>query len=311
MIVKQEHQPKFSSLIDLFESISIVEKGIEQVYDFLLKQPIVEDLNELVEALDLKPKRIYKINSVLKELGLIQIYYRPMKIQLLNPLDSWEKLIQNKINVIQEEASNKIIYCHESLEKMFSAYELVKTPQTPVEFVSFVTPDLDLESEFFTMISDAESWVAHGIFYKYDYSRTFEAIRKFSVEFNENISNTLKTNKFKVLVSDDYLEQIDELFEKHKDLVPTLKNLLDSNLDFDLRHTKKQFSNFVLKDHSILLQPSFDPSDNLIGCFISSPKEIVEVFTNKFNELFKEAQPVRRNGKSKQEFNFYQILATL
>ena len=309
--MSQEHQPKFSSLIDLFESISIVEKGIEQVYDFLLKQPIVEDLNVLVDALDLKPKRIYKINSVLKELGLIQIYYRPMKIQLLNPLDSWEKLIQTKINKIQEEASTKTKYCHESLEKMFSAYNLVKTPQMPVEFVSFVTPDLDLESEFFTMISEAESWIAHGIFYKYDYNRTFDAIKKFSDEFNENITRIIKNNKFKVLVSDDYLKQIDNIYEKNKRFIPSLENLLDSNINFDLRHTKAQFSNFVLKDQSILLQPSFDPSDNLIGCFISSPKEIVEVFSNKFDELFKQAEPVRRNGKSKQEFNFYQILSSL
>jgi len=310
--MNQEPQPKFSSLIDLFESISIVEKGIEQVYDFLLKQPIVEDLNVLVDALDLKPKRIYKINSVLKELGLIQIYYRPMKIQLLNPLESWEKLIQTKINAIQEEAAGKIKYCHESLEKMFSAYSLVKTPQVPVEFVSFITPELDLESEFFTMISEAESWIAHGIFYRYDYNRTFEAIKKFSEEFNQNISRIIKNNKFKVLVSDDYLKQIDELYENKKGLIPSLTDLLDSNLNFDLRHTKKQFSNFVLKDHSVLIQPSFDPSgENLIGCFISSPPEIVEVFSDKFNDLFKEAQPVRRNGKSKQEFNFYQIIATL
>jgi hypothetical protein len=308
----QEHQPKFSSLIDLFESISIVEKGIEQVYDFLLKQPIIEDINVLVEALDLKPKRIYKINSVLKELGLIQIYYRPMKIQLLNPLESWEKLIQTKINEIQEEASNKTKYCHESLEKMFSAYELVKTPQMPVEFVSFVTPDLDLESEFFTMVSEAESWIAHGIFYKYDYKKTFDAIKKFSEEFNENITRIIKKNKFKVLVSDYYLKQVDDLYEENKNIIQSIGDLLENNLNFDLRHTKKQFSNFVLKDGKFLLQPSFDPSGEvLIGCFISSPKEIIEVFSNKFDELFKEAQPVRRNGKSKQEFNFYQILAAL
>jgi hypothetical protein len=195
---------------------------------------------------------------------------------------------------------------------MFSAYNLVKTPQVPVEFVSFVTPELDLESEFFTMMSEEESWIAHGIFYKYDYNRTFEAIKKFSEEFNQNISKIIKSNKFKVLVSDDYLKQIDNLYEEKKNMIPALSDLLDRNLNFDLRHTKKQFSNFVLKDHSVLIQPSFDPSgDNLIGCFISSPPEIVEVFSNKFNDLFKEAQPVRRNGKSKQEFNFYQIIATL
>ncbi|MBN2157215.1 MAG: hypothetical protein JW776_14315 [Candidatus Lokiarchaeota archaeon] len=310
--MEQEYRPKFSSLIDLFESISVVEKGIEQVYDFLLKTPIVEDINVLVETLDLKPKRIYKINSVLKDLGLIQIYYRPMKIQLLDPVDSWEKLIQTKINTIQEEASSRIKYCHESLEKMFSAYELVKTPQMLVEFVSFVTPELDLESEFFTLVSQSESWIAHGIFYKYDYSRTFEAIKKFSSEFLTNIAKMIKTNQFKILVSDDYLEQVDNLFEKNKKFIPTLGNLLDANLNFDLRHTNKQFSNFVLKDQSVLIQPSFDPSgENLIGCFISSPKEIVEVFSNKFNELFKDAKPVRRNEKSKQEHNFYQILAAL
>jgi hypothetical protein len=308
--MEHENLP-FSTLIDLFESINIVEKGIEQVYHFLLKNPIVEDLNILVEALNLKDKRIYKINSVLKELGLIQIYYRPMKIQLLDPVDAWEKLIQRKINIIQEEASTRIQYCHESLEKMFQAYELIKTPQMPVEFVSFVTPDLDLESEFFTMISETESWIAHGIFYRYDYNRTFDAIAKFSQEFSD-ISKIIKNNKFKVLISDDYLSQIDQLYEKNKARISLLGDVIDANLNFDLRHTKKQFSNFVLKDNSVLIQPSFDPSgENLIGCFISSPKEIVELFSEKFDDLFKLASPVRRNGKTKQEFNFYQILATL
>ena len=69
-----------------------------------------------------------------------------------------------------------------------------------------------------------------------------------------------RITNLKSSVSDGYLKQIDEIYENKKKMIPSLEDLLDSNLNFDLRHTRKQFSNFVLKDHSVLIQPVFDPS---------------------------------------------------
>ena len=113
-----ENKSKFASLIDLFDSIDVIEKGIEQVYDFLLKSKTVDDLKILVDTLDLNLKRVYKVTSALKELGLIQIYNRPMKIQLLDPITSWETLIHEKISSIRKTAEEKAENCTGSFLKM-------------------------------------------------------------------------------------------------------------------------------------------------------------------------------------------------
>ena len=66
--------------------------------------------------------------------------------------------------------------------------------------------------------------------------------------------------------------------------------------------TDQDFSNFVVKDNNLLIQPSFDPNENLIGYFMSSTQEIVDIFYNKFNDLYKNAKKIN------DEIDFIKIL---
>ena len=77
---------QFLSLSTLFDSIGIIEKGIEKIYHFLLQNSRIDNLKDVVAQYDLTLKRGYKICSVLSDLELVQIYDRPMKIHLATPV---------------------------------------------------------------------------------------------------------------------------------------------------------------------------------------------------------------------------------
>ncbi|MHA1522705.1 MAG: hypothetical protein ACTSRK_21275, partial [Promethearchaeota archaeon] len=79
-------------LHDLFEAIDIREKGIEKVYHFLLMNKTIDDPKSIVTTTNLGLKRIYKIFGVLKELGLVKIIDRPMKITINPPIPAWEMI---------------------------------------------------------------------------------------------------------------------------------------------------------------------------------------------------------------------------
>ena len=49
--------------------------------------------------------------------------------------------------------------------------------------------------------------------------------------------------------------------------------------------TYDDFSNFILTDKE-LIQPSFDPTNKLIGSYLSRNSSIYKIFEEKFNELF-------------------------
>lgn len=308
-----ESTPQFSSLIDLFEAMNIVEKGIEQVYDYLLKNQKVDDLKILEDNLGLNQKRIYKICSVLKDLGLIQIYNRPMKLQLMDPKSSWQKIIQDKINEIKNAADEKINACHLTFEKMAKAYNLTDIKEQPVEFISFLG-DLDLDSQFYSLLSEKESCIAHGIWYKFEFERIIEAIKKDEDSRNEliKIFNSIRNNNFKVLLSEEYIENIDKNFEEYQQSSDLFKKIGINDLNFDIRISEEQFSNFSVMDNKILIQPSFDPSDNLIGFFVSTPQEIVNVFNKKFHDLFEKAKPLIVDSELKSNnLKFYQLLLSI
>ena len=72
------------------------------------------------------------------------------------------------------------------------------------------------------------------------------------------------------------------------------KFLEQSKLEFEslnVRITKDNFSNFNLSDDE-LIQPSFSPTNKLIGAYISRNKNIYQIFYDKFNELFEKGIPL-------------------
>lgn len=58
-----------------------------------------------------------------EELGLIQIYNRPMKIQLLDPTTSWQTLINAKVGKIRKTAEEKI---DEKFNTLFKSAEPIR-----------------------------------------------------------------------------------------------------------------------------------------------------------------------------------------
>ena len=105
---KGKQQQSFSKLIDIFDAIDVHEKGIEQVYHYLLTHQIIEDIKKCSDDLDLPIKRVYKIFSVLKEIALIQVYDRPMKIILNPPLSAWETIISDRIQKMRDQLNEKV-----------------------------------------------------------------------------------------------------------------------------------------------------------------------------------------------------------
>jgi hypothetical protein len=79
-----------------------------------------------------------------------------------------------------------------------------------------------------------------------------------------------------------------------KDLVKSVefglltKHIAPMNMEFSdlkIHVTEENFSNFSLTDGE-LIQPSFDPTNILIGAYISRNKNIYQIFEKKFDEIF-------------------------
>ena len=145
------------SLIELFEVLGVNEKGIEKVYAYLFEYGTITDIKELSPKLDLPVKRIYKIVNVLKDdLGLIQIYDRPMKIQLLNPIEAINSAIDKKKKEIQNEAQKKIQLCEQAMENIFDKYGFLDK-ENQANSVEFITPALENNSSTINFILNAVS----------------------------------------------------------------------------------------------------------------------------------------------------------
>ncbi|MHA2325750.1 MAG: hypothetical protein ACXACB_10140, partial [Promethearchaeota archaeon] len=57
--------------------------------------------------------------------------------------------------------------------------------------------------------------------------------------------------------------------------------------------TDEDFSNFSLTDNE-LVQPSFDPTNILIGVYVSRNKNIYQIFNDKFDEIFEKGIPINQ-----------------
>ncbi|MBA7700999.1 hypothetical protein ES703_109726 [subsurface metagenome] len=108
-------------------------------------------------------------------------------------------------------------------------------------------------------------------------SRIKENLRSISVQviFNSEVAkDLLSSNEFKLLTN--HVEPYNLEFKK-----------------LEIHVTDEAFSNFSLTDNE-LIQPSFDPTNILIGAYISRNKNIYQIFYDKFNEIFEKGIPMNR-----------------
>ena len=99
-------------------------------------------------------------------------------------------------------------------------------------------------------------------------------------------------------------------------LSPEFKILTDHlaqyNLEFksiNVHVTYDDFSNFNLTDNE-LIQPSFDPTNRLIGSYISRNKNIFQIFYDKFNELFEKGIPLDQFVQDESDIDLKELSET-
>ena len=292
---------EYLPLNQLFDSIGIIEKGIERMYHYLLLNKRIDNLKEVCDQFNLSLKRGYKICSVLSDLELVQIYDRPMKIHIANPIMTlWQNLIQKRIEDLRNQFNEKRDKCESAIEDFTRNYKLdQQVVQEPVEFINYSVSNFD--ESYHQFLAQSECKIAIGIRYdnplismihedrfqnipddmrtsmRAGMSRIKENLRSISVQviFNSEVAkDLLSSNEFKLLTN----------------------HVKPYNLEFkklEIHVTDEAFSNFSLTDNE-LIQPSFDPTNILIGAYISRNKNIYQIFYDKFNEIFEKGIPMNR-----------------
>ncbi len=294
----------FSSLIELFSSIEVKEKGVEIVYDYLLKNHSIDNPKELSISLELSIKRIYKIFSLLKQLGLIQVYDRPMKITINEPISAWEKLLSEKIINIRTECDLKIETCEKSFIDMKSAYSITQEEHSlpPVEYINI----LDNEDAFEFIRNDIignskELFLTKGIKYEIEsFEKILEMLRdpKFmKKEGHSNVKILIQTIlkklppiKYKILISREHTQEILQIVKNFSNDMSRFEDIEKKHDNvWDIRIYEGSCGDFIILDANDLIQFSIDPSKKLMGIFISRSHEITNIFFKKFEEMYSQA----------------------
>jgi hypothetical protein len=292
---------EFFALGSLFDAIGVIEKGIEKIYHYLLKNKRIDNLNDVTSTYGLTLKRGYKICAVLSELELVQIYDRPMKIHLSTPvIPLWQKIINNRIEELTRQFQEMKDKAEEALKDFIQTFNLGE-PVTQ-EFVEFIKYNIqNLDETYHTFLSKEVCKIAIGI--RYD-NELIATINKYGTQNTpEEIKDAMRTSMIKIAENLKNLNlQVIFNAEVIKELLlsPEFKILADHisryNLEFKLvsiHVTYDDFSNFNLTDNE-LIQPSFDPTNRLIGSYISRNKNIFQIFYDKFNELYEKGIPLEQ-----------------
>jgi hypothetical protein len=291
---------EYIHLSNLFSSLGIIEKGIEKIYHHLLEHKRIENLKDVCDKYSLSLKRGYKICSVLSDLGLVQIYDRPMKINLTTPLvPTWQKLTTRRIEELKYEFKDEKKRCSESLDDFIKKYNLksLEAPQEPVELLLFDIKNVD--ELYYPLLTRNECKIAIGIryenplvsFIKNNSIQKIEERLTFSIiEGMNKIKENLKHIDIQVIFNNKLIEVL--LSSKEFSI---LYNQIDP-IEFEFKRldvhiTDEKFSNFSLTDDE-LVQPSFDPTNKLMGSYISRNDSIYQIFNVKFIEIFDKGMPL-------------------
>jgi sugar-specific transcriptional regulator TrmB len=284
---------EFLALSSLFDAIGVIEKGIERIYHYLLINKRIDNLKEVASKYNLTLKRGYKICSVLNDLGLIQIYDRPMKIHLANPPDSiWQAIVNDRIDKLTLEFQEKKERAENALVDFIRQYQLEESATQ--EFVEFINYNLNnFDDTYYSFMAKSQCKIALGIRYENELTSVFK--KNSFQNIPENLRESMKTGMIKIK---ENVKNIDLKVIFNAELIKELLNskefeLLSNHVDtfkftfgsVDVHVTYDDFSNFSLTDHE-LIQPSFDPTNRLIGAYVSRNKNIYQIFNDKFNELY-------------------------
>ncbi len=292
---------EFLPLSQLFDSIGIIEKGIERIYHYLLENKRIDNLKEVCNQFNLSLKRGYKVCSVLSDLGLVQIYDRPMKIHIATPIMTlWQNLIHKRIENLKNQFEEKRDKCEFSIEDFTRKYNLEEQiVQEPVEFINYSIRTFDESHHHF--LAQSECKIAIGIRYDNPLVAIIheDRLNKLPEETRtpmrigmNRIKDNLKNVEVQVIFNSEVIKDL--LVSKEFKLLTD--HVAPFNIEFkriDIHVTDEAFSNFSLTDIE-LIQPSFDPTNILIGAYVSRNKNIYQIFHYKFNEIFEKGISIEK-----------------
>ncbi|MHA1584535.1 MAG: hypothetical protein ACTSVU_02015 [Promethearchaeota archaeon] len=295
---------KLNNLIDLFDSIGVKEKGIEEIYDYLLNNQQIDDIQDLVEQFKLSLKRVYKIFNKLKGLDLVQTYDRPMKVILNPPVQAWQSIISKKINEIKHQSTEQIQKCETSYQKTIDEYNLkTEEPElSPVEYIN-LSANEDPFDLFLEIVRDGtEIKFARDSKFNYQFKekiineiskpiQTKSAAKSDVISILQQIGSEVLQKEIEILISDDLAKiSLEPSNNKQIDLNKNWGNKgKEIFKKFKIRITHDVVGNFFIKDHSELGQYSIEPSNTVLGMFLSRQQEIVDIFSQKFDKKYKNA----------------------
>jgi len=291
---------EFLPLNQLFDSIGIIEKGIERIYHYLLLNKRIDNLKEVCNQFNLSLKRGYKVCSVLSDLGLVQIFDRPMKIHLAptSILNLWQNLIQKRIESLRNEFNEKRDKCEYAIDEFIRKYKLEEQAvQEPVEFINYSVKNFDESYHHF--LAQSECKIAIGIRYDNPLNKMIheDRFKNLPEETKNSMSagmNRIKRNLINIKVQVIFNSEVAKDLLMSKEFKLFTNHVEPYNIEFnkiDIHVTDEAFSNFALSD-SELIQPSFDPTNILIGTYISRNKNIYQIFYDKFIEIFDKGIPI-------------------
>jgi sugar-specific transcriptional regulator TrmB len=187
---------EFLSLNSLFDSIGLIEKGIEKVYHYLLQHQKIDNLKEVSTQFNLTLKRGYKICAVLNDLGLVQIYDRPMKIHLSTPpVAIWQRIINERIEELSQLFQEKKENAESALKEFIKNYNFVE--QITQEFVEFINYDLtNFDETYHSFMAEKECKIALGIRYENDLTSN---IKKYGISnIPEDLNKSVRAGMMKI-----------------------------------------------------------------------------------------------------------------
>ena len=251
---------EYLALSSLFDAIGIIEKGIEKIYHYLLEHKRIDNLNEVSTQFNLTLKRGYKICAVLSDLGLVQIYDRPMKIHLATPpISLWQTIINERIEELSQLFQEKKELAENALSDFIQNYNLDE--QGTQEFVEFVNYNLkNIGETYHSFLAEEECKIALGIRYENEFS---SVIKKFGISsIPEDLSESMRSGitkikenliniDIKVIFSTEVIKEllVSEEFQLVSNYLKSY-DLLFKNIS--VRVTDEDFSNFNLTDSELV-----------------------------------------------------------
>ena len=232
-----------------------------------------------------------------------------MEIKINNPRKSWEKILNNKIDEINESAEEQIKTCKKSLDNFFLLFNIKpSSPELkPVEYISLITDNLSTSQIMEEIVGQKTLYYAKGTNFGYNEIPSLKQFETYlrNVDLQKITETTEETFNvvnidFRIIISknvlDELLEEYEPIFSKTHESIE-----MDEPKHFEIKIYENDFTNFAIRDENELIQFSTTPLNEIIGLYKSRQEEVVNIFNDKFFDLFNKGTDIGEYFKKNLE----------